>query len=145
MRVSVKPKWIGYKESWIGLTILLLVHICLYENQTKTWLFLTFISRWHSSKVHNIEEMMLNEMCLGDSLIAWRHAMKGLRENKWGWRTSRWLGNRGTMANVRNRVLARYRWTNHIVKSHTVMEITTLEYVIWSHRINSYMMRWFKP
>jgi hypothetical protein len=144
MRGSVKPKWIGYKESWIGLTILMLVHICFYENHTKAWLILTLISRWHSSKVHNIEEMMLNEMWLGDSLIGWRQSRKGLRGTKWSWRISRWLVDRGTMAMVKKRVLIRCRRTNQIVKSHTVMKIRTLEDVIGSHQFNSYVMRWFK-
>ena len=126
----------------------MLVHICFYENHTNAWLILTLISRWHSSKVHNIEELnfewMLNVMWLGDSLIGWRQARKGLRGTKRRWRSSRWLVDRGTMAKVKKRVLARCRQTNQIVKSHTVMKITTLEDVIWSHLFNSYVMRWFK-
>jgi hypothetical protein len=45
------------------------------------------------------------------------------------------------MAKVKKKVLARCRQTNQIVKSHTVMKITTLEDVIGSHRFNSYVMR----
>jgi hypothetical protein len=133
---------------WIGLTILMLVHICFYENHTEAWLILTLISRWHSSNVHNIEEIyfewMLNVIWLGDSLIGWRQARKGLRGTKWKWRLSRWLVDRGTIAKAKKRALARCWRTNQIVKSHTVIKITTLEHVIGSHRFNSYVMRWFK-
>jgi hypothetical protein len=96
---------------------------------------------------NSIEEMffqwMLNIMWLGENLIGWRQARKGLRGTKWRWRTSRWLVDRGTMAKVKKRVLARCWLTNQIMKSHTLMKITSLEDVILSHRFNSYVMRWF--
>jgi hypothetical protein len=91
-RGLVKPKWIRYEESWIGLTILLLVHICFYENQTRAWLILAFISRWHSSKVHNIEEMILSMHAQYDVTQEWldrvKIARKGLRGTKQRWRPS---------------------------------------------------------
>jgi hypothetical protein len=45
------------------------------------------------------------------------------------------------MAKVKKKILARCRWTNQIVKSHTVMKITTIEDMILIHRFNSYVMR----
>jgi hypothetical protein len=73
---SVKPKWRGYKVSWTSLTILMLIHVCLYVSQTRAGLISTFISRRYSSKDDNIEEMvfqwMLNMMWLEYGLIGWR-------------------------------------------------------------------------
>ena len=92
LRGLVKPKWIRYEESWIGLTILLLVHIWIYENQTRAWLILAVISRWHSSKVHNIEEMILSMDAQYDVTQEWldrvKIARKGLRGTKRRWRPS---------------------------------------------------------
>jgi hypothetical protein len=92
LRGLVKPMWIIYEESWIGLTILLLFHICFYENQTRVWLILAFISRWHSSKAHNIEEMILSMDAQYDVTQEWldrvKIARKGLRGTKWRWRPS---------------------------------------------------------
>jgi hypothetical protein len=85
----VKPKWIRYEESWIGLTILLSVHICFYENQTRAWLILTVTSRRHSSKVHNIE---LSMDAQNDVTQEWldrvKIVRKGLRGTKRRWRPS---------------------------------------------------------
>jgi hypothetical protein len=92
LRGLVKPKWIRYEESWIGLTILLSVHICFYENQTRAWLILAVISRWHSSKVHNIEEMILSMDAQYDVTQEWfdrvKIARKGLRGTRRRWRPS---------------------------------------------------------
>jgi hypothetical protein len=90
LRGVVKLKWIRYEKLWIGLTILLLVHICVYENHTRAWLILAFISRWHSSKVHNIEEMILSMDAQYDVTQEWldrvKIARKGLRGTKRRWR-----------------------------------------------------------
>jgi hypothetical protein len=90
LRGLVKPKCIRYEESWIGLIILLPVHICFYENQTRAWLILTIISRRQSSKVHNIEEMILSMDAQYDVTLEWldrvKIARKGLRGTKWRWR-----------------------------------------------------------
>jgi hypothetical protein len=45
------------------------------------------------------------------------------------------------MAKVKKKVLARCQRDNQIVKSHTVLKITTFEDVIGSYRFNSYVMR----
>jgi hypothetical protein len=94
----------------------MLVHICFCENRTEAWLILTLISRWHSIKDNNNEEMMLNKMWHGDSLIEWIQAKTRLRGTKRRWRTSRWLVDRGTMAKVKKRILARCWRTNQIMK-----------------------------
>jgi hypothetical protein len=90
LRGVVKLKWIRYEKLWIGLTILLLVHICVYENHTRAWLILAFISTWHSSKVHNIEEMILSMDAQYDVTQEWldrvKIARKGLRGTKRRWR-----------------------------------------------------------
>jgi hypothetical protein len=92
LRGLVMSKWMRYDESWIGLTILILVHICFYENQTRAWLILAFISRWHSSKVHNIKEMILSMDAQNDVTEEWldrvKIARKGLRGTKRRWRPS---------------------------------------------------------
>jgi hypothetical protein len=92
LRGLVKPKWIRYEESRIGLTILLSVHIWFYENQTRAWLILTVISRRHSSKVHNIEEIILSMDAQYDVTQEWLNrvkiARKELRGTKRRWRPS---------------------------------------------------------
>jgi len=132
----VKPKWIRYEESWIGLTILLSVHICFYENQTRAWLFLTVISRRHSSKVHNIEEMILSMVDQYDVTQEWldrvKIARKGLRKTRRRWRPSDGLW---------TEVLALSRWTNQLWR---VIICWCISKVTWSHDLNSYKVIWYK-
>jgi hypothetical protein len=83
---------IRYEESWIDLTILLLVHQCFYENRTRAWLILAFTSRRHSSKVPKIEEMVLSMDAQYDVTQERLHrvkiARKWLRGTKRRWRPS---------------------------------------------------------
>jgi hypothetical protein len=95
---GVKPKWRGYKESWIGLTILMLIHI--YQdmesnedepshgsvidnigNMTWTWMIFSWDFKW-----------MLNVGSRYDVTWGWldrvKITRKELRGTKQRWRAS---------------------------------------------------------
>jgi hypothetical protein len=65
--------WIVYNDQWTRFNTrsnnqwdnangynMVSILVWIYENQTRVWLILAVISRWHSSKVHNIEEIILS-------------------------------------------------------------------------------------
>ena len=56
-------------------------------------------------------------------------------------KAKRWLVDRGTMANVKKRVLALSRWTNQLWR---VITCWCISKVTWSHDLNSYKVIWYK-